>query len=93
MTMKIKWNRSGLREIRYGDADRRVITFLENEVEKVADRANSAAQVDGAKYVTGSQAGRRRPQGRWRTSVVTANYAAMRDNAKHNTLTRALFNG
>lgn len=94
MTVKIKWNRNALRAIRYGDADRRVISHLESRVERVAATATREAQARGytkAKYAVGSRPGRRRPQGRWRTSVVTANWEAMRDNSKHQTLTRALF--
>lgn len=96
MKPKIKWNYAGLRKIRYGDADRRVITHLEERVEKVAATANRRAKANGnpdAKYVTGSRPGARRPQGRHRTSVVTGNWWAMRDNAKNNTLTKALFGG
>lgn len=91
--VKIKWNRKALRQIRYGDADRRVIAHLESEVERVAARANAMARVPGAKYATGSRPGKARPQGRHRTSVVTANWAAIRDNAKNQTLTKALFGG
>lgn len=94
MTVKIKWNRSALRQIRYGDADPRVIVALEKHIAAVARRANAMARAHGnpdALYVTGSRPGKRKPQGRWRTSVVTANWQAMRDNQKHNTLTKALF--
>jgi uncharacterized lipoprotein NlpE involved in copper resistance len=92
--IEIKWKNGGLRKIRYGDADRRVISYLEKNVQKVADRANRMARANGwknAHYATGSQPGRRNPQGRHRTSVVTANAEAMLDNAKSNTLTKALF--
>lgn len=92
--IQFKWNRSGLRKIRYGDADRRVIDHLESHVDRVAARANSMARANGwrnAKYVTGSRPGARRPQGRHRTSVVTGNAEAMLDNAKNQTLTKALF--
>ena len=92
-TIKIKkWNRKGLRAIRYGDADRRVITYQEEWVERVAATANAQARAHGfpnPKYATGSRPGRRRPQGRWRTSVVTGNWEAMKDNSKYNTLTKA----
>lgn len=92
--LEIEYNKAALRKIRYGDADRRVINYLEKHVQKVADRANRMARANGwknANYATGSQPGRRNPQGRHRTSVVTANAEAMLDNAKSNTLTKALF--
>ncbi|SDT83748.1 hypothetical protein SAMN04488548_10210 [Gordonia westfalica] len=41
-------------------------------------------------YAVGSRAGMARPQGRWRASVVTADYKAQRDNARNNTILRAL---
>lgn len=94
MAVKIKWNRSALRSIRYGDTAPKVIEELDSRVEKVADRANAMAAANGrpdAKYATGSRPGKRKPQGRHRTTVITANLDAMLDNAKHGTLLKALF--
>lgn len=92
--VKLKWNRNALRQIRYGDADSRVIGEEESRVEKIADRANAMAKANGfpgARYETSSQPGKRRPQGRHRTTVITANAEAMIDNAKNNTLLKATF--
>nr|DAW17870.1 MAG TPA: type I neck protein [Caudoviricetes sp.] len=64
-----------------------VVAELESVAQEVADRANSSGE---GTYAVGSQQGRKNPQGRWRASVVTADAKAMVDNAKRNTLIRAL---
>jgi hypothetical protein len=86
--IQIKWNRSALRSIRYGDSAPKVRQALEDWAERIAATANGGISSDG--YRTSSQAGRRRPQGRHRTTVITANAEAMEDNASNNTLIRAL---
>lgn len=40
----------------------------------------------GEGYTTSSQQGRKNPQGRWRTTLFTATFRAMRDNARNNTM-------
>lgn len=65
-----------------------VVRLLEVAAQSVADKANDMAGTD--EYRIGSQQGRKAPQGRWRTSVVTAGNHAKRDNAKHDTLLKAL---
>ena len=60
------------------------------DLEARAARVKRAAEAGGGKYVMGSRQGMRAPQGRWRTSVVTADPKAMRKNAKHHTLLTAL---
>jgi hypothetical protein len=87
--VSISWKFGALRGIRYGDTAPSVQSVLEKWSERVAANANRMSGTTG--YKTSSRAGRRNPQGRWRTTVITANYAAMRDNAKNNTLTKALF--
>ena len=59
----------------------------------VADLEARAARVQraaGDGYEVSSQQGAARPQGRWRTTVVTATRKAMLDNQRHNTLLKAL---
>lgn len=87
-SVRLKWNTGALRGIRYGDTAPKVRSTLEHWAAKVAQAANSADKTDG--YKTSSRAGARRPYGRWRTTVITANAHAMRANAKRNTLIRAL---
>ena len=87
MAIKIKWNKGALRGIRYGDTAPKVRTYLEKWADRIAANANRMGKTDG--YKTSSRAGARRPYGRWRTTVITSNYEAMRDNAKNNTLTKA----
>lgn len=82
--MRIEWDHDAMYDIRRDPA---VVAMLEAEAEKVADRAN---EMGNGTYAVGSQQGRKNPQGRWRASVVTADAKAMVDNAKHNTLIRAL---
>lgn len=86
--VKIKWNRGALRSIRYGDTAPKVRSTLEDWAERIADAAN--ASVEGAGYKTSSRPGARRPQGRWRTTVITGDAEAMRDNMSHNRLIRLL---
>lgn len=62
---------------------------LRNDAAVIADlraRAERLADACGPGYVAGSQPGRNRG----RAGVVTATYAAQRDNAKNNTLIRNL---
>ncbi|MBF6189426.1 hypothetical protein [Nocardia farcinica] len=44
---------------------------------------------EAAGYMMTSGQGAKRPQGRWRVAVFTANVTAMVDNRRHNTLVRA----
>jgi len=91
MTVRIKWNRGALHKIRSAP---RVVDELQDWAGKVAGRANRMAAANGhesAAYKTSSRQGAKRPQGRWRTTVITANAKAMVDNMNHNTLTKALF--
>lgn len=89
---RIKWNRGALRAIRYGETDPRVIAYLDSLANDIADAANKGARTHDhdAKYETSSVPGKRRPQGRHRTTVITANAEAMVDNAAHDRLLKAL---
>ncbi|WP_425729523.1 hypothetical protein [Gordonia sp. DT219] len=82
--MRIEWNRNGLYELR---SDPALVAMEEAEAQKVADRANSMGK---GTFAVGSRQGMKRPQGRWRTTVVTADAKAMASNAKHNILVRAM---
>lgn len=85
--MKIDWNVDAFYDIR---RDGGVVGELDRIAADVAARANSMGK---GTYATGSQQGRKAPQGRWRASVVTADYEAMRENARDHTLMRALGGG
>lgn len=84
--VQIRWKNGALYKIRSAP---KVIDKLEDWAGKVASNANRMGKTDG--YKTSSRQGAKRPYGRWRTTVITANAKAMRDNMKHNTLTKALF--
>lgn len=86
MTVRLKWNYGALYKIRSAP---KVVDALDDWAGKVASRANRMGKTDG--YKTSSRQGVRRPQGRWRTTVITANAEAMVDNMRRNTLTKALF--
>lgn len=82
--MKVVFHKDAFYQLR---SDPGVVSMLEEKAQRIADTANASGS---GTYAVGSRQGARRPQGRWRASVVTADYAAMRDNAKNNTLARAL---
>lgn len=89
--VRIRWKMGALYRLRSGTApdSGKVQDELEQWAEKVAAKANRISKTGG--YKTSSRQGKRKPQGRWRTTVITANAKAMRDNMKNNTLTKALF--
>ena len=84
MTVRLRWNPNALYDIR---RDPGVVAELESAAQKIADDANASGE---GTYAVGSRQGIRNPQGRWRTSVVTADAKAMIDTAANNTLLRAL---
>ena len=84
--MKIEWNQAAFKDIRYGRTSE-IIGELEKHGEHIRDAANVAGE---GTYEMGSRAGTARPQGRHRVTVVTADYKSMRDNARNNTILRAL---
>lgn len=82
--MRIVFHKEAFYELR---RDPGVVAELEGHAERIAAAANARGK---GLYAVGSRQGMRRPQGRWRASVVTADARAMIDNAKYNTLARSL---
>ncbi|GGF39112.1 hypothetical protein [Williamsia phyllosphaerae] len=82
--VRIDFDRQEFYNIRRDPA---VVALEEQVAQGIADRANDWGK---GTFVVGSQQGRRNPQGRWRTSVVTADAKAMASNAKHNILIRSM---
>ncbi len=81
---RIKWNPNALYDIRRNPA---LVAAEEQFARRIADAASAQG---GGTYAVGSQQGEKRPQGRWRVSVVTADERAIRENASNNTILRAL---
>lgn len=82
--MRIDWNPNAQYEIRSAPG---VVSKVESIARQKAEQANA---VGNGTYAVGSRQGMRRPQGRWRATVVTADARAMVDNATNNTLARVL---
>lgn len=81
---RVVFHNKGFRELR---SDPGVVADLERRAEAIADWCNSNGK---GRYATSSQQGKRKPQGRWRTTVITADADSMRDNAKHQRLLEGL---
>lgn len=84
--MRIQWNKTGFYDLRREPG---VVVDLQARAERIA----AAASARGGEYLVGSVQGEKRPQGRWRASVVTADHTAIRKNAKYHTLLGALDRG
>ncbi|PKQ59724.1 hypothetical protein B5566_02460 [Mycobacterium sp. MHSD3] len=80
----IKHNMAGYAALRSAPGVRQ---GLEQLGAGIADACNKEAKTD--RFKTSSQQGRGRAP-RWRVTVITAGYAAIRHNAIHNTLIRNL---
>ncbi|DAZ89949.1 Uncharacterised protein [Mycobacteroides abscessus subsp. abscessus] len=61
---------------------------LERRAAGIAAAANAESGTGGFK--TSSMQGVKRPQGRWRTTVIPTTFKAIRHNARHNTLVKRL---
>lgn len=86
MPKKLKLNKAGFYAVRKAP---KVVEKEERMARKIAEKCNrDAGLTDG--YRTSSIQGKKKPQGRWRTTVITATAAAQRDNAEHNRLLRNL---
>lgn len=90
--MKIKWNVQGFYDLRREPG---VVSDLESRAERIASAARSSG--DG-RYETSSQQGKKGPsptggpgyQGRWRTTVITADAKAQAETARHQTLHKSI---
>lgn len=85
---RVKHHNRGYRQLR---SDPGIVAKLEDISERTASRANNMMGEGPGHFVTGSRQGRARPQGRWRTSVVTATWKAKYYQAKTNALLKALY--
>lgn len=90
--VRFKVNVEGFRDIRYGEKTR---DMLEAVGLTIAETANSTLKRNGPRdvvpgYKVMSRPGKRVEQGRWRVSVTAVTTHAIRHNAKHNTLLKAL---
>lgn len=86
MAKKLKLDLKGFYELRRAP---KVKADLERRAKAIAAKANSDSGLkDG--YRTSSTQGRKDPQGRWRTTVITATIEAKIDNSKNNRLLRSL---
>lgn len=84
MAVRLKFNNDGFYDLRRSS---NVVAMEEAEAQRICDEANARGK---GTYATGSRQGMKRPQGRWRATVVTADARAMVDNAKYNTLTNLI---
>lgn len=87
MTIKVKHKVGGYYKLRSAGG---VQAFLEGAAEDVAKRANARLDGGGKGFRTSSRQGAKRPQGRWRTTVVAVSPYAKRANAKYNILLKSL---
>lgn len=62
-------------------------------VARVHQAAETIATASGSGYSWSSRQGLKRPQGRWRAIVYPNTWAARHDNARNNTLVRAMGRG
>lgn len=90
---RIKWNRDGLKKLRYCDGHPLMKQYLDDWAEGIASEAEREARGHNhdAKYETSSGPGKPGPpgfQGRRRASVITANAEAMVDNQAHDRLVK-----
>lgn len=82
--VKIRWNHSALYEIRSSAG---AVAMANSILEGWAQKANSTGK---GTYEWESHQGKKGPQGRWRGTVYTSDWRAMRDNMKNNTLIRVM---
>lgn len=79
----IRFNKDGFKKIRRAPG---VKAKLERMAKAVADGCNEGVENKG--YKTSSVQGAEKPQGRWRTTVITSDAESQKDNAANNTMVR-----
>lgn len=82
--VKLKFHNKGFYNLR---RDPGVVKDLERRSGAIAEACNRDGK---GEYKTSSVQGRKRPFGRWRTTVITSEGQSIRDNARHNRLLRNL---
>ena len=82
--MRIEFKTQGFYELRSAPG---VVGMLDAEAERIAAAANAVGK---GTFAVGSRQGMRRPQGRWRATVVTADAHAIAADRKHNILLRSM---
>lgn len=82
--MKIKWNVQGFYDLRREPG---VVADLEARAQRIADSAEASGR---GRYGTSSVQGKKKPQGRWRTTVITADAKAQAETARHQTLHKSI---
>ena len=93
MKGKLTLNNKGFYELRKDPA---VVKMLEGIANDAADACNADAASNGysgAEYAAGSIQGKKKPFGRWFTSVITTNGEAIRDNHKNDTMLKNIKGG
>jgi len=91
----INWKPEGFYAIRRApkvraDLERRARAIAREANDHIDTPGSDLQQAPGQHYQTSSEQGAKRPYGRWRATVVTADAAAIEDNARHNTLLKSL---
>lgn len=93
MKGKLTLNNQAFYELRRDPA---LVKKLEDIANSAADACNADASSNGysgAVYAAGSIQGKKKPFGRWFTSVITTNGAAIRDNHENDTLLKNIKGG
>lgn len=91
ITSRVKIKRKGLYDLRRAPGvTKRLLLIADTVAGRANQRAGLAPLGPDRGYRVSSQQGAKRPQGRWRTTVITATNEARVDNAKNNTLIREL---
>ena len=93
MKGKLTLNNKGFYNLRKDPA---LVKKLEDIANSAADACNADAASNGypkAEYAAGSIQGKKKPQGRWFTSIITTNGAAIRDNHENDTMLKNIQGG
>lgn len=83
----MKWDKKASYNIRRSTPVRAHLNVIGMKVLAEAESTRANKKV---KYDIDSRQGARKPSGRWKVSIATANAHAMREEGRHNTLLKAL---